>query len=89
MKESEANSKALYELFENGVSERWDKVFDYVLKNKQFKTFYFHKKEHGGSTVKDISSLDAFNEDNDIAEWGGLSSFASRASEIVAKNIPL
>ena len=33
----------------------------------------------------DISTLDVTNIDNIIAEWGGLSEFASRVSEVVSK----
>jgi hypothetical protein len=59
-----------------------------ALKEKTFKTYYFDRKE-GKTNVKDISSLDASSDDPAIAEWGGLSTFGSRAAEIVAKNIPL
>ncbi|GAB1347964.1 hypothetical protein MASR1M107_01750 [Ignavibacteriales bacterium] len=52
--------------------------------SKKIKTYYFrHSSE--GVKVKDISSLDAFSDDKDIAEWGGISSFSSNASEIVAR----
>ena len=33
----------------------------------------------------DISSLDAMDEQSVISEWGGLSSFASRATDLVSK----
>ena len=33
----------------------------------------------------DISSLDVTATDNIIAEWGGLSEFSSRVSEVVSK----
>lgn len=33
----------------------------------------------------DISSLDALDEQPVVSEWGGLSSFATRASELVTK----
>ena len=31
-----------------------------------------------------MSSLDANSKDTDISEWGGISSFASKASDIVS-----
>ena len=33
----------------------------------------------------DITSLDAGDDNPDISEWGGISQFAGRVSEIVAK----
>lgn len=33
----------------------------------------------------DITSLDLFSDNIDISEWGGLSSFSGKASEIVSK----
>ena len=35
----------------------------------------------------DISSLDVSSDDVDEADWGGLSQFASRASEVVSQVI--
>lgn len=56
------------------------------LKEKTIKTFYSAKHQtEGGVTFSDISTLDAFNEDTDISEWGGLSTFSGRTSEIVSR----
>jgi hypothetical protein len=60
------------------------KLFDKILSQKIIKTFYF-AREGNKVMSKDISSLDAGNEETAIAEWGGLSEFASRVSEIVAE----
>lgn len=54
-----------------------------VLK-KKIKTYYF-KHTRQGVVVKDISSLDANSEDDDISDWGGISSFTSTATEIVSR----
>jgi hypothetical protein len=46
---------------------------------------YFAKPDHDGSIFKDISALDAFDEDEDVAEWGGITSVASRVQAIVVE----
>lgn len=54
--------------------------------NKSIKTFYFMRSlETGKVGSHDISTLDVTNVDNIIAEWGGLSEFSSRVSEVVSK----
>ena len=56
------------------------------LFNKSIRTYYFRRKNHNGKVVShDISSLDVTATDNIIAEWGGLSEFSSRVSEVVSK----
>lgn len=37
--------------------------------------------------AKDITSLDSASEDFDISEWGGLSEFSTRATDVVAKYV--
>jgi len=54
--------------------------------NKSIKTFYFMRSSDTGKVEShDISTLDVTNVDNIIAEWGGLSEFSSRVSEVVSK----
>ncbi|PZR24963.1 MAG: ATP-binding protein [Citrobacter freundii] len=52
--------------------------------SKSIKTYYFNRSARS-VTVKDISSLDAGSNDKSIAEWGGLSSFSTKASDIILK----
>lgn len=54
--------------------------------DKEIKTYLFSYKGEKVET-SDISSLDASSENSDISEWGGLSSFASKASEIISENL--
>jgi hypothetical protein len=61
-------------------------VFDSILKEKRVNTHYFGRKD-GKVNIQDISSLDAAGDDTAIAEWGGLSSFSVKASELVSKSI--
>lgn len=53
-----------------------------ILK-KSIRTYAFVRKE-GKVTSLDISSLDALDEREEVSEWGGLSSFATKASELVS-----
>lgn len=87
LQEGKVKDEVLYELFDMPRNEQTENVFQGILQ-KSVRTYYFDKQENG-VFVKDISSLDASSDDPAIAEWGGLSTFGSRAAEIVAKNIPL
>lgn len=55
-----------------------------IVMQKKLKTYFFGHSTNG-VVVKDISSLDAGSEDLDVSEWGGITSFSSNASEIVAE----
>lgn len=72
------------ELFSIGENTTVASLFD-RLQEKEMKVFYFSKKGQRGIVSTDITSLDLFSDDIDISEWGGLSSFSSKASEIVSK----
>ena len=63
------------------ICEMMDGFFD-----KSISTYYFTDKGNG-VTAMDISSLDVSSDDVDEADWGGLSQFASRASEVVSQVI--
>ncbi|MDX2257095.1 MAG: AAA family ATPase [Pseudanabaenaceae cyanobacterium bins.39] len=78
-----SDTKYLYQLFDLKPSLPITELFENILKNKKFSTYYFDQKEDGVE-VRDISSLDAFDEDLAIADWGGLTSFSSKASEVVS-----
>ena len=58
------------------------------LTDKKINSYYFDRINNS-VTVKDITSLDAGSEDEAISEWGGLSSFSSKASSIVSKIVSL
>lgn len=87
LQEEKASAQALIDMFEVNKDDLPQDFFTDIL-TKSLRTYYFDRKENG-VVVKDISSLDAGSEDTDISEWGGLSSFASKASEVVAKNVAL
>lgn len=54
------------------------------LQKKEVKTYFF-SSDSSGVTSTDISSLDVENENPLIAEWGGLSAFSGRASQVVSR----
>lgn len=85
LKESKAENRILNELFDIKQTDINQELFDKIFE-KDIRTYYFDKKENAVN-VKDISSLDAGSDDPSIAEWGGISSFASKAADIVAKNV--
>lgn len=82
LKESKKQKKeaALMQMFTSAdTNVGWLKgIFD-----KTIKTYYFSRKEGGVSSV-DISSLEVDDENIDISEWGGLSSFATVAGHVVS-----
>lgn len=82
LKESKKQKKeaALMQMFTSAdPNVGWLKgIFD-----KTIKTYYFSRKEGGVSSV-DISSLEVDDENIDISEWGGLSSFATVAGHVVS-----
>ena len=76
--------KALCELFDIRVNNSAAGLFD-GLQKKSMKVHYAAPKKDKGVVFTDISTLDAFSDDVDISEWGGLSSFAGKSSEIVSR----
>ena len=58
------------------------------VSTKTIKTYFFQRDSNGKVSTKDISSLDVDDDDTIVSEWGGLSSFASKASEVVSKYAP-
>ncbi len=74
----------LFHLFSLKNSPSMQKVFEIIIDKKEFATYYF-KQQTNGVHVKNISSLDAGSDDESIANWGGLSEFGSKASDVVSK----
>ena len=75
----------LFHLFTMPKGTSLKKIFETVIKQKSFATYYFKHTSPNGTQVVDISSLDAGSQDSAIANWGGLSDFGSKASDIVSK----
>ena len=86
LKDSVKKNEVLFELFGLEKISGLDTIFDSILKRKTFNSYYFGR-EDGKVSIKNISSLDAASDDAAIAEWGGISSFGTKASELVSKSI--
>lgn len=86
LQNNNSDVKYLYQLFDLSPTPPITELFENILKNKKFSTYYFDKKEDGVE-VRDISSLDPFDEDLSTADWGGLTSFSSKASEVVSQAV--
>ena len=80
---AERFKKALSELFDIDKKSTAVQVMN-GLQEKELKTYFF-SSDGGGVTSTDISSLDVENDNPLIAEWGGLSAFSGKASEVVGK----
>ncbi len=78
-KEKKKGVLYLEKLFE---TKRLRRVWESAV-TKTYKVIYFHPVQDG-IEVRDISSLDLFEEE-EHTEWGGLTSFATRASNIVSE----
>lgn len=76
--------KALCELFDISPDSNICKKVLAGITDSSVKTYYFSHTADGVKT-SDISSLDVTSENMGEAEWGGLSQFATRASEVVSK----
>lgn len=84
LKEAKSDGKLLSELF--GIKDSGSNAFEDILRGKTINTYYFDRINNRVE-IKDISSLDAGSDDISIAEWGGLSSFSSKASDIISRTV--
>jgi len=80
----EIYKRALCELFDLDNDSTAANVLD-DLQSKEMKAYFFSSDGLMGVESTDITSLDVENENQFIAEWGGLSAFSGKASEVVAK----
>ena len=55
-----------------------------ILDEKTFKTYYFSRQENIVN-VKDISTLDAEDPDEAVSDWGGLTLFSTKTSDVVTE----
>lgn len=84
LKKSGAGDAALFELFEISKTAPTKRLFKNILSEKIINTFYF-ARENNKVTTRDITALDPGSNDEDLAEWGGLSHFSGKATEVVSK----
>jgi hypothetical protein len=48
---------------------------------------YYFEPQNDGVEVRNISSLDPYDDDFAVSNWGGLTSFSSQVSEVVSRAI--
>lgn len=65
-------------------SNSFSKSLSETVFERTFKTYYFSRQENVVS-VKDISSLDAEDPDEAVSDFGGLTTFSTKVSEVVSK----
>lgn len=88
LKKSGADYKNLIELFDFKSRPADLKFMLENVMNKNIHSYYFDRSDNS-VIVRDISSLDAGSEYEAVSEWGALSSFSTKASEIVSKVVSL
>jgi len=84
LQKSKVKDDALFELFDIPKNAGTKGLFEGILSKKKIKTYYFDRQNEK-VIAKDISSLDAGSEDEAMSGWGGLSSFAGKATDVVSK----
>ena len=65
-------------------SNYFSKPLAEVVLGKTFKTYYFSRQDKNVD-VKDISALDAEDPDEAISDFGGLTAFSTKASDVVSE----
>lgn len=76
---------AIYEIFGIPKSSPARKMLKGIFE-KSIKTYYFSRNGKNSKVVSsDISSLDIMDEDKIVSEWGGLSEFSTKVSEVISK----
>lgn len=83
LKKSKVKDDALFDLFDLNKSAPTIRLFKDLLSIKSINTFYF-SREKDKVFVKDITSLDAGSEDEAVSEWGGLSQFSGKVTDVVS-----
>lgn len=76
--------KAMCELFSVDVHDTTASLFK-DLNKKEVRAYFLSSEGGEGVVSSDISSLDVESDKDFIADWGGLSFFAGKASEVVGK----
>lgn len=81
----EQKEKMLMQLLDVEQFEAIPQMMDGVFE-KSICTYYF-ANNNGGVETMDISHLDVMSDNSDMADWGGLSQFSEKASQIVSSVI--
>lgn len=87
IQEMNADPQKLFELFNlKKKTKGLKQIFQKTINDSEFNTYYFERSAQGVN-VRNISQLDPADDDSGISEWGGLTSFGSKASNIISNLI--
>ena len=78
-----AGPAALLKLLDVNATPFSKELVKTVLEGKRFKTYYFSYDDR----VKDISTLDPEDPDDAVADFGGLTAFSTKVSEVLSEAI--
>lgn len=85
LQETGSPSENVLGLFDLHKTQYLQNMAEQVL-SKKFKTYYFDRQGQSVNTL-DISSLDPNDVKDEIADWGGLTEFSTRVSEIISRAV--
>lgn len=85
LKEQKCSPDYFYQLFSLTKSAPMTQLFESVL-NMNFLSYYFDP-QNDGVEVRNISSLDPYDDDFAVSNWGGLTSFSSQVSEVISRAV--
>ncbi len=83
---SKAAPARLRQLLDLKASAYSNDLTETILDEKTFKTYYFSRQD-GVVNVKDISTLDAEDPDEAVSDWGGLTLFSTKSSDVVTEAV--
>ncbi|MEM9493221.1 MAG: AAA family ATPase, partial [Myxococcota bacterium] len=86
LQEEKASNKLLSTAFGITSDQAVSQVMAAALQ-KSYRSFFMDFDDEGRVVAKDISKLDPFSTDNDVADWGGLTEFSSRFNHAVAEAV--
>jgi energy-coupling factor transporter ATP-binding protein EcfA2 len=81
--QANSDSTSLLKMFDLKSTVFFNKLAKTVLEEKTFKTYYFSRR-HNIVNVKDISTLNPEDMDEAVSDWGGLTTFSTKVSEIIS-----
>lgn len=85
--DTEVKYKALHQLMGTEGNQPMIRMLEGVL-DKEVRTYYIGKRgQQGLSYTQDITSLDVWDDDPILSEWGGMTTFATRATSVLSSNV--
>lgn len=81
--ETKASPDSMLKIFNLRPNAFFKSFAKTILEEKTFKTYYFSRQENVVD-VQDISTLDPASLDEAVSDWGGLTAFSTKVSEVVS-----